>query len=155
MSARRPLLLTSAVALTLVAASPSPARADIGVGLFVGEPTGVTVKIGLERRTALELLGGWNTWDDGRGAYGHITFLAQLFAARGSSVIVPFRLGIGGAVYDAGPDDIGVAARAPLQIAFVFTGAPVELYGELALRLQAVPDGDVDLDGGLGFRIYF
>jgi hypothetical protein len=157
------LLLASVIAAGLLAA-PSAAHAGVGIGLFVGEPTGFTIKADLQRRTALEILLGVEHLGRGRGRgpYGHLTFLVSPFVARGESVIIPFRLGIGGAVYDDDGDfgdDVAVAVRAPFEIAFQFRRSPLELYLELALKLEFVDPNDnddfVDLDGGIGFRIYF
>jgi hypothetical protein len=148
------------VAAALVAA-PRQAKADIGLGLFVGEPLGLTLKVDLQRRSALEVLIGQTSYEDGRSGYGHVTFLITPFAARGRSVIVPFRLGIGAAIYDEGGDfgnDVNVAARFPFQVAFRFR-APVELYFEIALLLEFLDANDnndlLDVDGGIGFRFYF
>lgn len=156
------LAVAAAVIATAIAAAPSPARADIGVGLFVGEPLGLTLKVDLQRRSALEVLIGESTYRDSRGGYGHLTFLVSPFVARGRSVYVPFRLGIGGAIYDDTRhfgDDINVAARFPFQVAFVFRGAPVELYFEISLLLEFIDAHDdddlIDVDGGVGFRFYF
>lgn len=153
--------LAAAAIVTGVVLAPSPAHADLGIGLFVGEPLGVTFKADLQRRTALEILVGESTYRDGRSGYGHVTFLVTPFAARGRSVVVPFRLGIGGAIYDDGGgfgDDLNVAVRVPFQLAFRFR-APVELYFELAMRMTFLDANDnedlVDLDGGIGFRFYF
>jgi hypothetical protein len=156
----RSLVVTLAIALGVVAL-PRPAHAELGIGLFVGEPLGVTFKADLNRSTAIEVLLGESTYRDGRSEYGHLTFLVTPFRARGRSVIVPFRLGIGAAIYDDGGDfgdDVNVAVRAPFQIAFRFR-APVELYFELALRMTFLDANDnedlLDLDGGIGFRFYF
>jgi hypothetical protein len=145
-----------------VIAAPTPAHAGVGLGVFVGEPLGVTLKVDLKKRTALEVLVGVDDWDEDRGndEYAHVTFLASIAVAKGESVLIPFRLGIGGAVYDdRGDDDINFAVRAPFQIAFQFRTTPVELYLELALRFEVIDDeGDDDhlqLDGGIGFRFYF
>ena len=95
-----------------------PAQAEIGIGLFVGQPTGLDIKLGLQRKTALDIVVGWDDFDDGRSGYAHVTFLVNLTNVRGSDVIVPFRLGIGGAVFEDGGDfgdDINVAVRAPLE----------------------------------------
>src|SRR3569623_1882386 len=81
--------------------------------------------------------------------------------AHGQSVSVPFRRGIGGAIYDDGSfiNGVNFAVRAPLEIGLKFHNAPIELYGEVALMLTLIDDNnnnnDVDLQGGIGFRVYF
>jgi hypothetical protein len=141
-----------------LAATPAAARADLGVGVFVGEPTGVDVKVGLARRTALDVVIGWDRLAEGRVGYAHATFLANLGVARGRSVLVPLRLGVGVAVDDLG-DEVDVAVRAPIELALRFRRTPIELYGELALKLTLLDGGaaddQIDGDGGLGLRLYF
>jgi hypothetical protein len=146
------LLFAALVFGTVLAARATPARADFGIGLFVGEPTGLDFKIGLGDRSALDFLLGFDTVRDGRGGYGHVTYLVTPLVADGSSVLVPLRLGIGAALYGV-RDDINVAVRAPLELAFRFRRTPLEFYGEVALELLIDP-GDIDLQGGLGFRLY-
>src|SRR3569623_962656 len=151
------------IALLCVAGTAPTASADqgVGVGLFVGEPLGLDLKLGLGFRSNLDIVIGWDTYRDGRDAYGHVTYLATLGVAHGQSVSVPFRLGIGGAIYDDGSFNNGVnfAVRAPLEIGLKFHNAPIELYGEVALMLTLIDDNnnnnDVDLQGGIGFRVYF
>ena len=162
----RPQAILPAIVIVGVLAAARPARADgVGIGVVLGEPTAFTLKVDLKRRTALEVALGVESFDDGRGRgpYLHLEFLAALFVARGESVLVPFRLGIGGAVYDDNGadfgDDVEVAARAPFQVAFQFRSSPIELYLEIALKLIVIDENDnddfLDLDGGIGFRIYF
>jgi hypothetical protein len=153
------LLLPVLVVLGLLAA-PRAARADIGLGLFLGEPTGLDIKIGLAARSAIDVVLGLSEFDDDSGGYGHLTYLVTPFAGRGRAVIVPFRVGIGAALYEGFGDDLAVAARAPLEVGFVFTRTPIELYLELAFKITFInaPDDDdveADLDGGLGIRFYF
>jgi hypothetical protein len=149
------------VAAVLCVASTAWADQGVGIGLFVGEPLGLDLKLGLGYRSNLDIVLGWDTYRDGRDAYGHVTYLATLGVARGRAVSVPFRLGIGMAVYDDGSFDNGVnlAVRAPLEIGLRFHNAPIELYGEVALQLTLIDDNnnndDVDLQGGIGFRVYF
>jgi hypothetical protein len=151
------------VVALLCVASTSTAWADqgVGIGLFFGEPLGLDLKLGLGFRSNLDIVLGWDTYRDGRDAYGHVTYLATLGVARGQSVSVPFRLGIGAAVYDDGSFNNGTnfAVRAPLEIGLKFHNAPIELYGEVALMLTLIDannnNDDVDLQGGIGFRVYF
>lgn len=160
----RPHLLAALAALAAVtAAVPAPARADIGLGLFIGEPLGLDVKIDLERRQALDLLlGVASIRDGGRDySYGHLTYLLTPLVGRGRSVLVPLRIGIGVALSGVAEGELNVAARAPLELALMFRRTPLELYGEIALKLTFVNSNDnadavvLDTDGGVGLRFYF
>ena len=153
-------LLASIVILAAVAATPRAARAEggVGLGIFVGDPFGLDLKIDLQRRSALDVVLGFNTIRDGRADYGHLTYLVTPVIGHGRSVLVPLRLGIGVAVFDDGVrfgDRVDVGVRAPLEVAFMFRSAPLELYGEIALLVPFVRQVEADLQGGIGFRIYF
>src|SRR5512146_1408128 len=106
------------VIAALVAAAPAHADNGLALGLLVGEPTGLDLKLGLGYRSSLDLLFGWDTIRDGRDHYAHITYLATLARARGRTVDVPIRLGLGAAIYDDGSfnNGINLAVRAPLEI---------------------------------------
>lgn len=153
----RKLLLTTLLVGIAVAARATPARADFGLGLFLGEPTGLDLKIGLNHRSALDVVLGFSTFGDGRDGYGHLTYLVTPVVAQGDAVTVPVRIGIGGAIY--GPSgDLSVAVRAPFEVGLRLRRTPLEFYGEIALALVFVdPGNDVffDVQGGLGFRLYF
>jgi hypothetical protein len=133
--------------------APGKARADVGLGLFVGEPTGLDLKLDLQRRSALDLVLGFSTFRDGRADYGHLTYLLTPVIGHGRSVWVPLRLGIGVAVFDT--TNTNVAVRAPLEIGLMFRSAPLELYGEIALFVPFVRNVDAELQGGIGLRFYF
>lgn len=152
------------VAVLMFAAAP--ARADVGIGAFIGEPTGLNVKLGLDQRSSLDLLLGWysrwRTSDFDNGAYFHATYLLTPVVGSGRSVVVPLRLGIGGAIYDDGGrfnDDLNLGVRFPLQVGLMFRRTPLEIYGEVALKLTVIDEDNdhptVDLDGGIGIRFYF
>jgi hypothetical protein len=152
---------TLILAALVVIATPTAARADIGIGLFVGEPLGVDLKIDLERRQALDILFGAVSVRDGYRdeSYGHLTYLVTPLVGHGRSVLVPLRLGIGVAMFGFTEGDVNIAARAPFELALLFRHAPMEIYGEVALKLTFVraDNGDVvlDTDGGIGLRFYF
>ena len=153
-------ILAALVVAALVAAA-RPARAEIGIGLFVGQPTGLDLKLDLQRKTALDIVAGWKGFDDGdHSGYAHLTFLVNLGNARGRSIVVPFRLGVGGAVWDRGGDfgdDINIAVRAPFEVGIRFRRTPLEIYGEVAVKGTFVENDVIhfDVDGGIGIRFYF
>jgi hypothetical protein len=147
--------------LLVVVASARPARAEsIGIGLFVGEPVGLDLKIGLQHRGALDVVIGESSINDGRVSYGHLTYLHLLTVAHGSSVNLPLRLGIGGAVYGVTEEFTAFAARVPFELGIRFRSSPLEIYGEITFVLQLFAEGqgddiDTDIDGGVGLRVYF
>ena len=153
------------IAALVFAAAPRTARAEVGVGGFLGEPTGIGVKLDLASRSALDILLGWYSHYDDYccdGAYGHLTYLVTPLVSHGRSVLVPLRIGIGAAIFDdAGrfDQDLHLAARFPFQIGIRFRRSPVEIYGEIALKFTVIDPGPnhrtVDLDGGIGIRFYF
>jgi hypothetical protein len=154
------------VILAVLVFATAPARADVGIGAFLGEPTGLDVKLGLAPRSSLDLLLGWYShWrhsDFDNGAYFHATYLVTPVVGHGRSVMVPLRVGIGAAIFDDGGrfnDDLNLAARFPLQVGLMFRRTPLEIYGEVALKLTVIDENNdhptVDLDGGIGIRFYF
>src|SRR5215831_14050995 len=79
-----------------------PQGRSIGIGVMLPEPTAFTLEAYLSRNTALDFAIGWNTFDERHG-YGHIDYLVLPFdLSHGGSVSVPFYLGIGGWLLDAG-----------------------------------------------------
>jgi hypothetical protein len=133
------------------------ARADVGIGPFFGDPSGLDLKFGMAPRSGLDVLLGWYDFRGlGNGGYAHVTYLVTPIVGRGDSVLVPLRLGIGGAVFgDSNNVDAGV--RFPLEVALKFRRAPLEIYGEIALLVVLLhPNYDlVQGQGGIGLRFYF
>jgi hypothetical protein len=153
----RKLLLSTTVFAVMAAGRPAPAHADFGLGVFLGEPTGLDFKLGLGNQSALDFVLGFSTFDDGRAGYGHVTYLVTPVFADGRSVIVPLRLGIGAELI--GPSGhLSFGIRAPVELGLRLRRTPLEFYGEIALAVILIDPADEvvsDLQGGIGFRLYF
>ncbi len=149
------------VLIAVLCVSTSSARADFALGGFFGDPTGLDLKFGMAPHSSLDLLIGWYGYHDSRFAtgvgYGHLTYLVTPIVGHGESVLVPLRLGIGGALFgDSNNLDFGV--RFPLELGLRFRSAPLEIYGEIALLLAFANDPGyafTELQGGIGIRFYF
>jgi hypothetical protein len=150
-------LLTTVVFGLVVAARATPARADVGLGVFLGEPTGLDLKVGLGYRSGLDIVLGFTRLSRNADGYGHVTYLVTPFIGQGDAVTVPLRLGIGGAVFGT-RNDLELAVRAPFELGVRLRRSPLEFYGEIALAFVFVnPADDLELDvqAGGGFRVYF
>jgi len=151
----RKLILAVLVFVAGSTATPSTARADIGIGIFLVQPTGLDLKLGLGARSGLDIVIGVENINN-EVSYGHVTYLLTPFIAHGSDVIVPFRIGIGGALFGLVEDNIGAKLRVPLELGFRFRRTPLEIYGEIAFCITFFnSNADFELDGGIGLRFYF
>jgi hypothetical protein len=145
------------LAVLLVVLSSASARAEsgsFGLGLILGQPTGVTGAYQLSDRTAIDAAVGLG-WVDARRFYLHVEFdyfLPRLIS--GGSAELSAYLGIGGFFYDL-RDDPGLGVRAPFGLSLDFTSVPLQLFLEASLLLFLTPDVDLDVRGALGFRYYF
>jgi hypothetical protein len=139
----------------------STARGDVGLGLFLGEPLGLDLKFDIQRRSSLDMVFGWTTIRDASRHYGHVTYLITPIVGHGDSVMIPLRIGIGGAIYDAGSfaNEVNLAVRAPLELGLRFRRTPLEIYGEIALEITFLDENNNDetvkVQGGVGIRFYF
>jgi hypothetical protein len=131
---------------------------DIGIGVILGAPTGLSGEIRMSPRTSIDLAVGVDAFND-RDLYVHADFLVYLAdLAPGGTVGIPIYLGIGGFIWDHGSaDHIHIGPRVPLGLAIAWRTIPIQMFFELALRFVLLDDdsGDLDLSGGIGFRIYF
>jgi hypothetical protein len=146
-----------AAVLAVGLAPTSPARADggpFGVGLVVGEPTGVTGAYHLSERLRIDAALGIDLFDD-NVLYVHADLLFVLpdLLSSGTASLRPY-LGPGAFVVEAG-GDVGLGGRGPIGLSLELRRAPVEIFLELALSVLLVPDVHGDIGGALGFRYYF
>ena len=149
----RKLVLAALGFSIALAANAAPARADFSLGFFLGDPTGLDLKLGLGERSALDIVLGINQLDAPRVDYGHLTYLVTPLVAQANSITVPVRFGIGGALF-GDSNDLQFGLRVPAEIALRLRSTPLEFYGEVALML-VFNNANLDVQGGGGIRFYF
>ena len=132
------------VALALLAAPA--AAAQVALGAQVGDPTGLSLKLGEGRGTVLLAL-GWDL-DDSISVEGHYVLRARpLEASRVSFFYGP---GLYLRDSDSSDADFGVSLGLGLETDL----APeLELYGLLSPRLLLIDESEFDLGGGIGLRL--
>jgi hypothetical protein len=133
-----------------------------GLGVVVGDPTGLSAKLYLGGTTnAVDFALAFDTagiYDD--YVYFHATYLWHpSVLASGSGAEVPWHVGVGGfAASDRwdnrGEDDV-LGVRVPIGIDVNLESVPLQFFGDLGLRLALLPGTDVDFDVGVGARFYF
>ena len=144
--------------LTLLALSAYDLRAQnkgTGLGVILGEPTGISFKHWLSGATAVDAGLAWSFAAD--DVHFHMTYLIHAFDWIKSRDEFGSRLnfyyGVGGrARFDK---DSRAGGRGVIGLVYFFKGAPLDAFLEIAPIMDMVPETDFDLNGGIGIRYFF
>lgn len=148
-------VIVSTVLLLGAGVAVQAGHGSVGLGIQVGEPTGLTAKFWLDRSSAIDVTMGWNIIHDWAVIQAGYLYHFPLSVQSGNLYAY---VGAGGlmGVWDGGPDDNGglyLAGRIPLGLEFIYD--PISFYAELDPLIELIPATDFDIGGGLGFRFYF
>ena len=135
---------------------PGTAKAqdnDFGLGIILGEPTGISFKKWTGSKTAIDGAVAWS-FSGEDSLHLHADYLFHKFnlfkVEKGK---IPLYYGIGIRVRAEGRTRVGV--RFPIGISYIFEKAPLGIFLELAPLLDLVPDTDFRFNGAIGIRYYF
>lgn len=128
-----------------------------GLGIIIGEPTGVSAKI-FTGGNAIDLAAAWSFADNG-GFHIHGDYLFHNYSLiKVENGRLPFYYGVGARVKfldrNRYSDDVVLGARFPVGLSYEFSGFNADIFFELVPILNLVPATDFDLNGALGFRYY-
>jgi len=134
---------------------------DLGVGVMVGEPTGLSVKYWLDDEQAIDGAVGWS-FSGKDSLHLHADYLVHRFDffdnpedAEGLAGTA-FYYGVGARLKDKDrDDDTAFGIRIPLGITHLFADAPFDLFAEIVPLVDLTPDVDLDLNVAVGLRFYF
>ena len=125
-----------------------------GLGLIVGEPTGISLKQWTGSRTAFAFGFAWSFADDAAlHIHGDYLFHSVHFAGERHERS-PFYYGLGIRL-KAEEDDTWLGLRVPLGVAFFLNDAPLDFFVEVAPLMDLVPETEFRANAALGVRYYF
>jgi hypothetical protein len=155
------LICAAALSATLVTTA-SAETSTFGLGIILGEPTGIGAKAFLNSGNALAFGLAWSLEGDNelhvQGDYLYHNYdLIQVDQGE-----LPLYFGVGGRIkINEGKDRNGndrednVGIRFPVGLDYIFDGAPFDIFMEIVPILDVAPDTDFDLNGALGGRFWF
>jgi hypothetical protein len=137
-----------------------------GLGVMVGEPTGLSAKLWVSPVNALDFGLGWSVggdrlngydggYDGGSRIHLHMDYLWHWFEAIRSSERFPLYAGIGGRINGGAGYYSSAAVRGVFGIAWMPRQAPFDVFLELVPSLQVAPSAGFGIDAALGARYYF
>ncbi len=125
-----------------------------GLGVIVGEPTGVCGKLWLGHKTAVDGAVAW-AFEDETALHLHGDYIVHAFGLlkveKGS---LPVYYGIGGRVKFEEDDNL-FGVRIPVGLAYIFEGSRVDLFLEVVPLLDIAPESEFTMNAGLGARYFF
>ena len=155
-----------ALGLVMILAKPITAQDHgFGIGLILGEPTGVSAKLWTSKINAFDFglgvgLGGdrikyKGNYDNSGRIHFHMDYLWHSFNAISSTERFPLYYGIGGRFNTGGGYDGSFGVRGVFGIAWFPHQTPIDVFLELVPVLQITPATGFGIDAGLGIRYFF
>jgi hypothetical protein len=149
-----------AVSTSLFAASDvgkDPGASGMALGIFLGQPTGITFRYGLGGEQSFEAKAAWNL--ESYGNNPSFSFQANWLIEFPRVVVIDkadFPLYVGaGLQSDVSSASTSFGVRIPFGVIYRFIEAPIELNLEIGIGLELFPDTAFLGSGGLGLRYRF
>lgn len=165
---KRNLLICTTLFLTvLLPPARGDSRSGFGVGVMLGEPTGLSLKQWRDQNRAWAAGLAWS-FADNPSLHFHMDTLSHTgtpFQTRRRTAIQEnpvFYYGIGGRIkLESGSDnrrnanDSLLGIRVPLGLSYDLRDLPVDLFVEIVPILDVVPRTDLSLNAAVGIRYFF
>lgn len=128
---------------------------ELGLGLIVGEPTGVSGKYWIDENKAVDFALGFTMLSDRSRLSIHADYIYHLKGFIPSNEDIPFYYGFGVRLrtHTSEPGSFGVRGVSGLIINL--REVPVEFFIEAAPVFQLLPETKLKLDAAIGGRYYF
>jgi hypothetical protein len=141
--------------LLMILCTPSGIAQDrgFGLGVILGEPTGLSAKGWIASQSAFDVGVAWSFRHKGF-FHVHADYLWHFSnAIRASERFVPY-VGIGGR-FGAVTGNAIFGVRIPFGLAWMPRNAPIDVFVEVAPVVDLAPATEFTMNGGIGARFFF
>jgi hypothetical protein len=160
------ILIGVILLLIMIGTIPLTAQnSGFGLGLILGEPTGLSAKLWTSQTNAFDFglglsVGGDrfsrnNVYHDNGRIHLHMDYLWHSFDAIKSTERFPLYYGIGARFNSGGGYDESVGLRGVFGIAWFPHSTPIDVFLELVPVLQLTSSVGFGIDAGVGVRYFF
>lgn len=132
-------------------AQQTAAGENFGLGIMVGEPTGVSVKSWNNTRSAFDIGAAWSLSNRFEALHMHADYLLHSWFDDPENLA--FYYGLGGRVIFTSDAHAGI--RVPVGLNVVFGEVPLDLFVEAVPVLDLTPEVELAGNGAVGIRYYF
>jgi len=150
----RHMLVAAAAGLLVCSALPVHAQERrFGAGIILGEPTGLSAKLWVGEKAAVDAAVAWSFQGDG-AFYLHASYLYHFFNLE-PTLPDSFSAYVGGGGKIVFRKDTELGLRIPVGLSYMLSEVPLEAFLEVAPGILLIPGTDADIGGGIGIRYYF
>jgi hypothetical protein len=150
---RTPILAAAIVVICMITSPASAQDSKFGLGVVLGEPTGISAKLWLGDTSAIDGVVAWS-FTNNPSLTVHADYLFHFFDVFSlEEKRIPLYVGIGGTISIAPEPDFGV--RIPFGATYFFDSIPLDIFLEVAPIFLFLPATTFDFSGGIGVRYYF
>ena len=135
----------------IISFSTTYGQGKFGLGIILGEPTGISAKVWMTGTTAVDGAIAWSFANES-ALHFHADFLIHNFSV--FSKVVPLYYGIGVRIKFR-EDDTRIGIRIPVGIAYDIPSTQIDLFLEIVPLLNLNPSTSFTLNGAVGGRFYF
>ena len=129
-------------------------QSGTGVGIMVGEPTGLSAKSWVSSNEAFAAGLGWHFVGPNDGVNFHLDYLYHIDNSLHTNFSFPLYYGFGVRLREDGKD-FGLGFRGVGGILFYLDPEPIDIFFEIAPIFKLLPETNLELDAALGARYYF
>ena len=141
------------VILLMIAIKGFSQKSDFGLGIIIGEPTGISAKVWTGKTTAIDAAAAWSFYYP-EALHLHADFLKHNFALINvNSGKLPFYYGLGAQLKIANEPQLGI--RIPVGLSYIFENFPIDTFIEIVPELDIVPATQFWINAAIGVRYYF
>lgn len=146
--------------MTLVFCGTAAAQdRDLGIGIIVGEPTGISAKYWLGGTTAVDAAAAWS-FSKNSAFHIHADYLFHDFELLNPRQVLgtekgqlPVYYGIGGRLKLRSENQFGLRFVAGIE--YIFEESPLDIFAEVAPILDLAPSTKLSLNAAIGIRYFF
>ena len=123
-----------------------------GIGVMIGEPTGISLKNWISKTKALDAGIAWGFGRNG-ALHFHADYLIHEYGLiKTNHGQLPLYYGIGGRVLLSSDPRIGI--RGVVGLDYMFESVPVDIFFEIVPIFDIVPATELGFNAGLGIRYF-
>lgn len=146
--------ISFALLLVLVVCCVAQAQDEgFGLGIIVGEPTGISWKMWTGSRSAFDGAIAWS-FEKKAAVHLHGDLLWHNFGpVEADKGEFNFYYGLGGRIKFEEKSKVGM--RVPLGLGYLFGSAPMDFFMEIVPILDLAPETDFGMNAAIGVRYFF